>query len=363
MSEFLDMFKSLSKAGLAILFAFFVSGILLLMVGYDPISAYSALFSSSVGSIRSVSNTLIQTSPLLFTGIAVAIAFKGKMLNVGAEGQYIAGGVTATYLGVILRDVNPIILIPTILILSGLAGALWILVPALLKVKLGVSEIITTIMFNYIAIHTMGWLVRGPLKDQGQTAPQSERIVENAFLPNLLPGTRLHIGIFIAVFLAIIAFVFLYKTYYGYEIRSVGFSPLASKVAGVKVGRTAVLTMLISGFLAGMGGSVELLGVAHRLYEGFDSGVGYTAIAVAILANCNPLGVILSAWFFGILQTGAGAMQRLAGISMVFVNIIQGIVIIFVVAANVEKTQQDKLGYRIKRWLSKKDKTISQEVD
>lgn len=346
MNEINKKLTAFGKPFLAISTALLISYLLLILVGYDANQAFAQMFKASYQNIRAVGNSLMKTTPLIFTGIAIAYGFRGNVFNIGAEGQFIVGAIVASWAGVSLGTLPSIILIPFILIMAMAAGALWALVPGLLKVRMSVSEIITTIMFNYIAIRLLGFFVKGPLKEAGQTAPQTAKIAQNAMLPDLIPRTTLHLGFLIALAAAVIVYYILFRTRHGFEVRSVGFNPLGSKTSGIRVEKVALSTMLISGGIAGMGGAVEMLGVANRLYEGFNTGIGYTAIAVSLLANSNPVGVIFSAYVFGILNVGSGALQRMAGISSTFVKITQGIIILFIAESSVERITRRKKGER-----------------
>jgi general nucleoside transport system permease protein len=337
MSNYREKLDAVSKPVLAIAIALFISWVLLIIAGYDANKAFVQLYMASFRNLRAVGNSIMKTTPLIFTGVAIAYGFRGNVFNIGAEGQFILGAITASWAGVTFGYLPPLLLVPFILILAGASGALWAFIPGFLKVKMQVSEIITTIMFNYIAIRLLGYLVKGPLKEAGQTAPQTAKISANAMLPDIIPKTTLHAGFLIAVVLAIVIWYILFQTKLGFEVRATGLNPLGAKTSGVAVEKIGISTMLISGCIAGMGGSVELLGVANRLYEGFNTGIGYTAIAVSLLAASNPLGVLFSAYVFGVLNVGSGALQRMAGISSTFVNVTQGIIILFIAESSVEK--------------------------
>ena len=230
-----------------------------------------------------------------------------------------------------------------LMVLAGaLAGAAWAFIPGLLKTKFSISEIITTIMFNYIALQLVGYLVRNPMRDMSQAEPQSYTIAEQGFMPYLIEKTKLHPGFLFGCIAAVVIFILLFKTYFGYEVRAVGYNATAAKYGGINVSRTMISTMLISGALAGMGGAFEVAGSAHYLYEKISNGYGYTAIAVAILANNNPIGVILSSLLFGFLASGSTAMQRNIGVSSSFADIVQGIIIIFVAVAAVSRVKKKR---------------------
>lgn len=329
----------------AIVGSMLVSYLVLLVTGYDGTAAIKALFSASFNFssmthfLRALTNMLNKTSPLLFTGLALAISFRCNVFNVGTEGQFLFGCIAAVYIGyyvpMLVPSIPGIVLRLLIFIGGAVAGAIWGLFPGYLKVKHGVSEIITTIMLNYVALHFIGYLVRGPIMDLNQAEAQSVVIAKQGYMPYIIGpeqvvGVRLHAGFFIGCVLAIILYVFLFKTFYGYEIRATGYNQLAAKCCGISVNRTMMGTMLLSGALAGLGGAVELAGNTHYLLENISPGYGFTAIAVSILASNNPAGIILSATLFGFLSNGAGAMQKAAGVTKSFVDLFQGIIIVVV---------------------------------
>lgn len=337
------LLKGLLKAVVAVAAAVALSWLLLTLFGYNAKEAIISLYNASFENLRVLGTMLNRASPLIFTGIAVAIAYRGSVFNIGADGQFLAGAIVSTWIGVTFVSLPGPLLVSLIVLGGALGGALWAFIPGLLKAKNGISEVITTIMFNYIALQMVGFLVRGPLRDTSQAEPQSFAVAQQAHLPYLFTGTRLHPGFFVAVVMAVLSFIVLFKTYFGYEIRAVGFNSVASRYAGIHVNRTVVGTMLVSGALAGMGGAFEVAGATHFLYENISGGYGYTAIAVSVLAGNNPLGVVFSALLFGFLTTGSTAMQRNIGISSSFADVVQGIIIIFVAVAAVRGTRA-KLG-------------------
>lgn len=331
----MEKIKTLFRPTIAILISLALGALILFLAGYDVGKAFLAIWNASFRNIRTLSATLNKASPLLFVGLAVAISFRGNVFNIGAEGQLLMGAVFATLTGLYFTSLPGWLLIIVMMISGVVGGALWAFIPGYLKAKYDVSEVITTIMFNYIALNFIGFLVRGPIRDTAQAEPQSFAIAKQGFLPTLIPDTALHIGFFLGAILAVILFYVLFKTYRGYEVRAVGLNSTAAKVAGINVSRTMVGTMLVSGGLAGLGGAVELANI-HYLLEGLSPGYGFTGIAVAVLANSNPIGVVFSSFLFGFLNAGATAMQRSAGVSASFVDIFQGIIIIAIalVAAN-----------------------------
>lgn len=331
--------KNFWKPALAIVGAIIVSWLLLTIFGYNAGEALASLYKASFENLRVFGTMLNRASPLLFTGVAVAIAYRGSVFNIGAEGQFLAGAIATTWVGITFTGLPGPVLMVLMIMAGALAGALWAFIPGLLKARYGISEIITTIMFNYIGIQLVGYLVRNPMRDLAQAEPQSYAIAKQGWLPYLLPGTKMHPGFLFGCIMAVVVFILLFKSWFGYEVRAVGFNTIASKYAGISVSRTIITTMLISGALAGMGGAFEVAGGSHYLYENLSGGYGYTAIAVSILAANNPIGVIFSAALFGFLSTGATAMQRAIGVSAQFASIVQAVIIIFVAVAAVGSTK------------------------
>ncbi len=302
--------------------------------GFDPLAAGAAMVSGSVGSWSTfVSITLVRSVPLILTGLAVAIAFQAGVWNIGAEGQLYAGAIAGVWVGLVGAGLPALLLVPLVLFASALAGALWSLVPALMRVRLGVGEVITTILMNWVAIHLASYMVHGPLQESRGVFPQTDRLSDAARLPSLIPGTRLHIGFALAVGLAVCMLVVLRGSRFGFQLRAVGASPGAARVAGrIATGRIVLISFLVSGAFAGLAGGVEVSGRTFALYELMSPGWGYTAIAVALLAGLNPGAVILTGVMFGALQAGAGAMQRDAGIPSAWVGVVEALVILAVLA-------------------------------
>ena len=343
MTTLKDKLRSSIRPVAAVLLALGIIWIILVLAQYDAALAFKALFDAGFKNMKAFGNVLNRACPLLFTGLAVAFAFRGNMINIGAEGQLLAGTIAATWTGITFISLPGAILIPLMLFMGALAGAAWGFFPGILKAKLGVSEVITTIMFNYIALHIIGALVRGPMQDIAQAEPQSFPIAKQAFLPSIIPGTKMHFGFLLGIIFAVILYIVLFKTYFGYEVRAVGHSHTAAKTLGIAVNRTSILAMLISGSMAGIGGAIEI-GYNHYLLESISPGYGFTAIAISILAANNPIGVIFSSLIFGFLSAGSTAMQRTAGVSATFVEVFQGLIVIFIaIAAETNTTKRKRL--------------------
>jgi simple sugar transport system permease protein len=310
-----------------------VAGVVLALGGHDPVEAFAALLGGSLGSPEAfVSITLVRATPLLLTGLAVALAFRAGVWNIGAEGQLYAGAAAAAAVGLSGAGLPAWLLAPAVLAASLAAGAAWALVPALMKLRLGVGEVITTLLMNFVALELASWLVRGPLQESRGVFPQTDPIALSARLP-ALGGTRLHAGFLVALGLAGLLWLALRWTRMGFAVRAVGSSEEAARSAGrFAVGRIVLAVFLASGALAGLAGGVEVAGVTFALYEDLSPGHGYTAIAVALLAGLHPVGVVVTAVFFGALEGGAGAMQRDAGIPAAWVSGIEALVILSVLA-------------------------------
>lgn len=311
----------------------FVALMLALLVavcGHSPAAAFSSLFEGAVGSFESFSLTLLKMGPLLWTGLGVALAFRAGVWNIGAEGQFYVGAVATAAAGLALPGGAGA---SGLALLAGAgAGALWGACAAVLKARYGVSEVLGTIMLNFIALELASWAVHGPLQEASRFYPQSERLPAASTLWRLGAGSRLHLGILLALLAATALHVFLVHTGTGLRLRAAGFNPRAARLAGIAPERSWLIGLAAGGALAGLGGATEILGVTHRLYERFSSGYGYTAIAVALLGRLEPWAVVLAALFFGGLEAGSGAMQRVAGIPSVLVTLVQGVILVLLVA-------------------------------
>jgi simple sugar transport system permease protein len=285
------------------------------------------------GNLVLITDALVRATPLMITGLAVALAFRGGVFNIGAEGQLIVGAIASTAVTLGLQSaLGHFVLIPA-LAAGALAGAAWAAIAAELKRRFNVLEIISTIMLNFIAIHSLSLLVRGPLQEPTRIYPQTETILATSRLPHLIPGTRLHIGFGVAVLIACLMSWFFRKTAAGFRVRAMGASPSAARAAGrVDVGRLAFLVFLGSGALSGIAGSIEVSGVTFALYENLSPGYGYTAIAVALIAGLNPVAIIVSSIFFGALETGAIALQREFAVPSALASVVESLLILAVLA-------------------------------
>jgi general nucleoside transport system permease protein len=310
-----------------------LSSVLVLKKPFDvtlPISAYSALAQGAFGSFNSVVSTLVLTTPLLLAGLGVAIGFRAGLFNIGAQGQFLMGAVGAVAVAVHFQNAPAIVAITAALIGGMIGGALWGLVPGLLKAISGAHEVVTTIMMNYIALAALAWIVSGPLQQPGSVPPTTPS-VGIAALPIVLGRTG-HIGIFIAFIAVPLAWFLLFRTTRGFEIRAVGANPDAARYAGIKPRRLIVLTMSIAGLLAGLAGACTVLGISHQMNGTFSTSVGFDSITVALLGRSNPIGVMLAAILFGAMRAGAGPMQINAGVPVELVDVIQALILLFLIA-------------------------------
>lgn len=358
--------KRLTQAALqlpgAVLVALVTVGVIagvVLLLGGDPGKALLAILDGSIGTPTSVAETLIKTTPLVFTGLSVAVAFRCGVWNIGAEGQFLAGMLGAAVAALYLPPLPPFITVLLCLLAGGLAGCLWAAGPTLLKLKRDVPEVISTIMFNFLAVYLIEYLVRGPMHDPTSASDWSPLFPERSYLPHVqdLTGVRalgsgsllvgghpvvalgvdvgrLHLGVGLALLVVPLVWVWLARTGVGFRTRAVGLNPVAAATAGLPVARTIAIAFLTSGALAGLGGAVEVLGLIQRMHRyapGYP-GYGFSGIAVALLAQLHPAGVLFSAFFFGALAAGCGQMQRSAGIPVHVAYVIQAAVVLLLIS-------------------------------
>lgn len=335
--QILNSLREIGSTLLIVLGAFALGALLILLIGANPIQAYQALFHAAFGSVNGFAETMVKACPLLLAGLGIAVAYRAKFWNIGAEGQIYAGGITAAAVGIYVKGLPPAIHLPLTLLAGMAGGGFWGLIPGLLKAKLKVNEVITTLMLNYIVILLSAFLVHGPMRDLSSGITISPQLEHAAWLPTVIPRTRFHLGIIIAIAAAVVIWLVLQKTVLGYQIRAVGDNQRAARVAGISVEGTIVLTMILSGALAGLAGAAEVSGIQHRLVEEFSPGYGYLAIAVALLANLNPVGVIFSSVLFAALINGADAMQRAAAVPVPVIYVIEGLVILFIAVRTLKR--------------------------
>lgn len=339
---------------LAVALALLASAGFILARGANPITAYVAMLQGAFGSVAALANTGVRATPLLLGGLGVALGFKAGLLNVGVEGQIYMGGAAATAVGIVPLPVPGWLHLSLAVLAGFVGGLLWGLVPAYLRAYRGVSEIVVTLMLNYVAIHFASFLVHeyGPLGKQDVFYPQSPFILPSARLPILIKGTSLHGGIVLGLVFGVILYLVLYYTDFGFRTRMIGENPEAARYAGVDVRRQIFVVLLLSCGLGGLAGTGEVLGLKLALYDRFSEGLGYDAIAVALMANGDPLGVILTAIFFGVLRAGAGKMQVVTGIPTPIASVIQALAVLFVIA----------IGFAERARVTRREQEPEQEV-
>ena len=335
------IWRQLLVTAIAILLGLVVGAVLIILSGvigpaqtFDPslpITAYGALLEGALGGPKAIANTLNSATPLVFAGLSVAFGFRAGLFNIGANGQFLVGAFCAAIAGTALGLPFPIALALAILA-GGIGGALWGFIPGALKAWRGAHEVVTTIMLNSIAYLLLNLLASSIFKDPTATFPRTPDIGAGAVMPIILPDTRLHGGIILAVLSAVLVWFVLFKTTLGFEIRTVGANASAARYAGIRPALITILTMSISGGLAGVGGSVEILGVTKNYPAEYLVNYGFDGIAVALLGRAHPIGVIGGALLFGVMRAGAGSMQRATDIPVDIISIVQGVILLFVAA-------------------------------
>lgn len=344
----------------------------------DIIASYEALFAGSLGSparminalssgdakeIRFAFNpfleSLVQATPYIFTGLAVALGFRAGLFNIGVEGQLFIGAACSTFVGYAIKGLPAIIHMPLAFLAGGLGGALWGFIPGFLKAKTGGHEVINTIMMNWIAFRLTDWLLSGPMTREGSGGMQISPIIEeSAQIPQLFESPiRFHIGFFLALAFAWLVWWILFKTKWGLNLRTVGTNPRAAKYAGLNVNQTIMIGMAASGALAGFAGAIQILAVNHSMAAGLSSGYGYDSIALALIGNNHPLGVVLSSILFGVLRNGATKMMVSTRIPIDIVDVIQAIILMFVAAPaiirsiyHLRKPKQEETAISVSGW-------------
>lgn len=301
--------------------------------------SYAALFNGALGTPERILESLTKAVPYIFAGLAVALGFRAGLFNIGVEGQLFIGAVTSVYVGFAVTGLPPIIHIPLALLAGAAGGALWGFIPGFLKAKTGGHEVINTIMMNYIAFRLSEFLLRGPLKRPDSFNPVSPFIEESAKLPRIFGDfSRFHLGFFIALGVAWLVYWLLFKTRWGFDLRTVGANPRAARYAGMNIVTVTIVAMSLSGALAGLAGANEVLGVNYNLAVAFSSGYGFDSIALALLGKSHPVGVILAALLFGTLRNGAIQMQLAAGIPIDIISVMQAMILAFIAAPAIIRT-------------------------
>lgn len=331
----------------AIFLAVLAGGLVMLGFGYQPVQAYEALLSGAFGTPAAFTSTLTKSVPIMLTGLAVAVAFQCGVFNIGAEGQLLVGALCAGIAGIYIKGLPAVLHIPLTLGASVLGGMAWAFIPAVLKQKCRVNVVIGTIMLNYIAEYLVQYMILNPMKTEG-VATSTDALQATARLPKLLPPPNvLNLGYVIAVAAAILVFALMHYTVKGYEMRAVGLNPTASRWAGISVEKNMFLALVISGALAGLAGGTEVAGTLGKVVVGASNGYGFNGIPVALIAHNNPILIIFSSLLLAAMRTGSMLMQTSAGVSKNMVDMVQGLIIVFLCAEYVFR-------YYMKKGLEKK---------
>jgi len=357
-SEWVSRFIDALLPVFAAMAALLIGAVMLFLLKVNPVEAYQALWSGAFGNANSLAETLVKATPLLLVGLGICISFRGDVINIGGEGQMIMGGLLATWVGLTFTDA-PGWLVITIAMFAGfLGGAIWGGIPGYLKAYFNVNEILSTVMMNAIAVQIMNFMLRGPMIDpiQAQKAsriPQTARLIEAFRLARWAP-TRLHLGALIAVSLAILVYILLWRTTLGYRIRAVGLNPSASRYAGIKVPRYVVMALLLSGAFAGLAGAIQVYGVNYRMItdgsaSGFTGNAGFNGIVAALFGQLHPLWSIPASILFGALLVGANQMQRVVQVPSALITALNGLVVVFVVSSEFlrQRRQRQRLAHAI----------------
>ncbi len=332
----------------AVLLALLIGAVMLLSLGADPVSGYATMFRAAFGSLDGFSETAIKSIPLLLIGVGICIAFRANVINIGGEGQMVVGALLATIIALAFPALPSLVLIPMVLLAGAVGGAFWGAIAGALKAWFNVSEILSTIMLNIVAVQVMNFLLRGPLIDPAEVArgtaiPQTMRLSSNADLPILIEGMRMHLGVVIALGMAVGAYFLLWRTSMGFRLRAVGYNPDASRYAGISVPKNVTAALAFSGAMAGIAGAILVFGSeSHRMVTdgsstGFTGSAGFNGIVVALLAGLHPLWSIPSALLFGGMLVGANALQRAAQVPSALIIALNGLIVVFVVSSEYFK--------------------------
>lgn len=320
---------------IAVIIAMSIGAAIIAISGINPFHAYAELFKGAFGTSYSIGEIFVRSMPLGFTALAFAIAFRGGLVNIGGEGQFYVGALGATLIVLFFPNLPSVFLIPLSLLAAFIFGGIWGAIPGFLKAKWNVNEFVNTVLMNYIAIYLINYLVSGPIREGvSHSNPQTVQFVQAAWLPNLVPQTRLNIGFIILVGFVIALFFFLWKTPLGYQIRVIGHNPKAGQYAGINKFSITVLNLAIAGALAALGGGIQVLGIQHRLIANFSPGYGYKGIAVALLGRNNPFGIFIAAIFLAALEIGSRAMESYSGVSFYLIDAIEALILISILSSD-----------------------------
>lgn len=327
----------------AVLITFLVTSILVLMANANPLAAFYNFIVTPLSSQVSALEVLVKSTPLILTGMAVTFAFTAGYFNIGAEGQLYAGAIAATWVGITFTHSPAIVVVPLMVIAGFLGGVLWALIPALLKVKLKVDEVVTTLLMNSIIMYFVSYLLNGPWRSPVSGWPQSPEISDAAHFARLIPKSRLHLGFIIAIIVVVIVYILIKRTPLGLKMRASGASLTGAKFAGINTTKTMLIAALVSGGIAGLAGASEIGGIHFHLIESISNGMGYTGIIAATLGGLNPIGVTIAATFIGLISTGSQTVSRVLGVPVYLGDVVQSTLLLVTLAMMLLQN------YRIKR--------------
>jgi len=340
----------------AVVAAVGIGAIVLAILGANILQTYVVIFTEPLRDLFGITEVLVRAIPLIFVALGIAISFRAGILNIGAEGQIQMGIVAAAALTIALPDVPKVVLVPLGMLAGAAGGAAWASIAGYLRAKLGVNELLSTVMLNYIAAQLYGYLLRGPMIDPaelqtGSGTPQSVRLPKNAWIDRIIPGMRLHWGLALALVLAVLVYILMWHTTWGFKMRASGASAKATRYAGISVESCLLSAMILSGAFAGLAGAVEVMAVHRRAIEGISSGYGFTGVVVALFGGLHPAGIIPASVFFGIMLVGTDMTQRILSIPANMVSVLQGAVILSIIAAKMvinDPYTQEKFARKLK---------------
>ena len=342
----------------AVLIALMVGAFIIIAVGGDVFNTYWIIISMPFKSMRSFSEVLIRMIPLLIIALGIAVSSRSGIINIGAEGQMYMGIIAATAIATNCQSLPKIIVVPMCIIAGGIAGGLFGFIPGWLKAKLEVSELLSTVMLNYVAGQFFSFCIRVPLLDPAEKSgtPMSRRVAENATLSRLFRGMSLHQGVFLAIILVVVIYILLFKTTWGYKMRAAGASERAARYGGINVSKYLIISMVISGACAGMAGAVELMGVQGRAVEGMTGGYGFSGVVVALFGGLHPLWIVPASFFFGILLYSQVNLQILTSVPPNLVKALQGLIILIIVAVQMVISNPYSMERFRKRFFAKRER-------
>lgn len=351
MQGIITQFGNALKIILTLAAALLVGALIMWASGQDALGAYQVMWNSAVGSPRNIANSLLAATPIILTGMGTLIAFRAGIFNIGVEGSLYVGAFAAAWVGFTFVDAPGWVLIPACLLAGGLVGGVWGFIPGYLKARLRVDEVVTTLLLNYVAILFTSYLVTGPFLVPAMANAMSEEIAPQAQLPRLLERSQWNAGFFIALAVVFVVAFMIRRATLGYEVRTVGSNPIFARWSGIPVGRVIMQVMFISGFIGGIAGAVQVMGVHYRFIANFSRGLGFDGITVSLLGRNTPVGALLAALFFGGLRSGGSTMELFTSVPRDLVDILQAVIILFV-AIDLSLSWT-----RLRRGLQRRDKS------